>query len=173
MSTSNSSSTITWFLSQRTVLPNEENVEQTTKATQFAAIKPAAIKVENGKIVQIVTDLNEITEIKNKSTENNTTTVHDMGQSILMCGLFDSHVHCNEPGREHWEGLETATHAASHGGVTTIIDMPLNSIPSTVTVDAMKQKIQAAKGKLHVDVGLWGGIGNSEHKTPSQSTTAD
>jgi allantoinase len=82
---------------------------------------------------------------------------------VLLPGLVDSHVHVNEPGRTEWEGFATATAAAAAGGVTTIVDMPLNSIPATVDVGALATKQAAALGKLSVDVGFWGGAvpGNS------------
>ncbi|HEX5703795.1 MAG TPA: allantoinase AllB [Pyrinomonadaceae bacterium] len=78
--------------------------------------------------------------------------------SIVMPGLVDTHVHVNEPGRTHWEGFETATRAAAAGGVTTIVDMPLNSIPATTTPEAFDAKMKAAAGKLHVDTAFWGGV---------------
>jgi allantoinase len=84
-------------------------------------------------------------------------TVELADDEVLLPGLVDSHVHVNEPGRTEWEGYETATRAAAAGGVTTIIDMPLNSIPPTCTVEALEVKRQAAAGKCHVDVGFWGG----------------
>jgi allantoinase len=76
---------------------------------------------------------------------------------VLLPGLVDSHVHVNEPGRTEWEGFDSATRAAAAGGVTTIVDMPLNSVPPTVTVDALRAKQDAAHGRVHVDVGFWGG----------------
>jgi allantoinase len=76
---------------------------------------------------------------------------------VLLPGLVDSHVHVNEPGRTEWEGFATATAAAAAGGVTTIVDMPLNSIPPTVDVDALEAKRSAARGQLAVDVAFWGG----------------
>ncbi|NYJ05637.1 allantoinase AllB [Petropleomorpha daqingensis] len=76
---------------------------------------------------------------------------------VLLPGLVDSHVHVNEPGRTEWEGFETATRAAAAGGVTTIVDMPLNSIPPTVNVKALQVKRQAAEGTVAVDVAFWGG----------------
>jgi allantoinase len=76
---------------------------------------------------------------------------------VLIPGLVDTHVHVNEPGRTEWEGFATATRAALAGGVTTILDMPLNSIPPTVDVEALEVKHAAAQGKCHVDVGFWGG----------------
>ncbi len=76
---------------------------------------------------------------------------------VLLPGLVDTHVHVNEPGRTEWEGFASATRAAAAGGVTTIIDMPLNSIPPTVDADALEVKRKAADGQCFVDVGFWGG----------------
>lgn len=76
---------------------------------------------------------------------------------VLLPGLVDTHVHVNEPGRTEWEGFETATRAAAAGGVTTLVDMPLNSVPSTVNVDSLEQKQHAAQGQLFIDTGFWGG----------------
>lgn len=76
---------------------------------------------------------------------------------VLLPGLVDTHVHVNEPGRTEWEGFVSATRAAAAGGVTTIIDMPLNSIPPTVSVEALEAKRAAAAGQVFVDVGFWGG----------------
>jgi allantoinase len=76
---------------------------------------------------------------------------------VLLPGLVDTHVHVNDPGRADWEGFDTATMAAAAGGVTTLVDMPLNSIPPTTTVAALAAKRAAAAGRVHVDVGFWGG----------------
>jgi allantoinase len=76
---------------------------------------------------------------------------------VLLPGLVDSHVHVNEPGRTEWEGFATATAAAAAGGVTTIVDMPLNSIPATVDVPSLHAKRAAARGQLAIDVAFWGG----------------
>ena len=76
---------------------------------------------------------------------------------VLLPGLVDSHVHVNEPGRTEWEGFASATRAAAAGGVTTIIDMPLNCIPPTTTVDALELKRRIAQDQVYVDVGFWGG----------------
>src|SRR2546427_1433993 len=78
---------------------------------------------------------------------------------VLLPGLVDTHVHVNEPGRTEWEGFATATRAAAAGGVTTIVDMPLNSIPPTTSVAALEAKRRAATGQSTVDVGFWGGAG--------------
>jgi allantoinase len=83
--------------------------------------------------------------------------VIDYGDLVLMPGIVDSHVHVNEPGRTEWEGFDTATRAAAAGGVTTIVDMPLNSIPPTTSVAALMTKAEAMSGRCRVDVGLWGG----------------
>jgi allantoinase len=87
----------------------------------------------------------------------------DLGDLALLPGLVDTHVHVNEPGRTSWEGFATATRAAAAGGVTTICDMPLNSLPPTVSVAALVEKRAAAVGKCWVDVAFWGGAvpGNS------------
>jgi allantoinase len=82
----------------------------------------------------------------------------DAGDLVVSPGIVDTHVHVNEPGRTEWEGFDTATRAAAAGGVTTIVDMPLNSIPATTTVDALVAKRHAARGRCHVDVGFWGGV---------------
>jgi allantoinase len=76
---------------------------------------------------------------------------------VLLPGLVDTHVHINDPGRAEWEGFETATRAAAAGGVTTVVDMPLNSLPPTVDVGSLEVKRKTAEGKVHVDVGFWGG----------------
>ncbi|CAN5530315.1 allantoinase AllB [soil metagenome] len=85
-------------------------------------------------------------------------TLVDAGDAVVMPGLVDTHVHINEPGRTEWEGFETATRAAAAGGVTTLVDMPLNSIPATSTVAGLRAKREAAAGQCWVDVGFWGGL---------------
>jgi allantoinase len=88
--------------------------------------------------------------------------------SVVMAGLVDTHVHVNAPGRTEWEGFETATRAAAAGGVTTIVDMPLNSIPATTTLDAFMVKLDEARDKCFVDTGFWGGVvpGNTRELAP-------
>ncbi|EKG08914.1 Dihydroorotase conserved site, partial [Macrophomina phaseolina MS6] len=82
----------------------------------------------------------------------------DHSPKILLPGLVDAHVHLNEPGRTEWEGFWTGTRAAAFGGVTTVVDMPLNAIPPTTTVANLNTKVEAAQGKCWVDVGFYGGI---------------
>jgi allantoinase len=84
--------------------------------------------------------------------------VYDAQNSIVMPGIVDTHVHINEPGRTEWEGFSTATRAAAAGAITTLIEMPLNSIPATTTAAGFREKLAAAAGKLWVDVGFWGGV---------------
>jgi allantoinase len=105
-------------------------------------VRPASIRVEEGKVVAVGDFLADF----------------DYGDLVVMPGLVDSHVHVNEPGRTEWEGFATATRAAAAGGSTTIVDMPLNSIPPTVDVAALEAKREAAAGKLAVDVAFWGGL---------------
>jgi allantoinase len=113
------------------------------------SVAPASIHITRGYIsaVSIFEDVPPGCELIEAAPE-----------SIVMPGLVDSHVHVNEPGRTEWEGFETATLAAAAGGVTTIVDMPLNSIPATTTLDSFESKLAAARGKLHVDVAFWGGV---------------
>jgi len=96
------------------------------------------------------------------------TTEVDLGEVALLPGLVDSHVHVDEPGRTEWEGFATATAAALAGGITTICDMPLNSVPVTTTVDALHAKLAAARGQCAVDVAFWGGAvpGNADQIGP-------
>lgn len=96
------------------------------------------------------------------------TPIDDLGDAVLMAALVDTHVHINEPGRTEWEGFETATQAAAAGGITTLVDMPLNSDPVTTTLDALRVKLDAARGKLWVDTGFWGGVvpGNAGELKP-------
>jgi allantoinase len=84
--------------------------------------------------------------------------VIEAADAVVMPGLVDTHVHVNEPGRTDWEGFDSATRAAAAGGVTTIVDMPLNSLPPTTSVASLEAKRAAAAGQCHVDVGFWGGI---------------
>ena len=92
----------------------------------------------------------------------------DAGESVLMPGLIDTHVHLNDPGRTHWEGFYTGTRAAAAGGITALVDMPLNSIPATTTLAGLRAKLAAAAGNCWVDTGLWGGVvpGNADQIGP-------
>jgi allantoinase len=121
-------------------------------------VRPAAILVRDGRIAAIA-DYNErqagVKEL-------------DAGELVVMAGLVDTHVHLNDPGRADWEGFEHGTRAAAAGGITTLVDMPLNSIPSTTSVDGLEAKRRAAAGRLHVDAAFWGGVvpGNEASLAP-------
>jgi allantoinase len=110
-------------------------------------MRPAAVRISAGLIASV-----------DGHDDARGGTVVDVGDSIVMPGLVDTHVHVNEPGRTEWEGWETATRAAAAGGVTTLVEMPLNSIPATTTVPALAAKVAEAWGKCSVDVGFWGGV---------------
>jgi allantoinase len=111
-------------------------------------VKAATVHIRDGKI-SAISGYDDMPPVSD---------VYDAGKSVVMPGLVDSHVHINEPGRTDWEGFETATRAAAAGGVTTLIDMPLNSIPATTTVASLETKRAAAAGKCWVNVGFWGGV---------------
>jgi allantoinase len=107
------------------------------------AVRAASVHIEDGRIVHI---------------DDRRNVTLDAGDLVIAPGLVDTHVHVNEPGRSDWEGFDTATRAAAAGGITTIVDMPLNSIPATTTVTAFEMKRVAARGNVHVDVAFWGGV---------------
>jgi allantoinase len=117
-------------------------------------MQAADVVVERGRIVAVMEPGARVPD-------------HDFEDLVLMPGAVDVHVHINEPGRTDWEGFETATRAAAAGGTTTLVDMPLNCIPATTSVDAFETKLDATENKLHVDVGFWGGVvpGNT-HELP-------
>ncbi len=117
------------------------------------SVEPASVHVRDG-VIERISSFDDLGDVGH---------VVDCGDDVIMPGIVDSHVHVNEPGRTEWEGFESATRAAAAGGVTTIVDMPLNSIPPTTSVRHLEEKIAALEGKCHVDVGLWGGSipGNS------------
>jgi len=109
---------------------------------------PASVHVQGGVITRVA----GIDKVPRKAE------VVDVGHLVLMAGLVDTHVHVNEPGRADWEGFDTATRAAAAGGVTTILDMPLNSVPATTSVAALEAKRRAADAQCWVDVGFIGGV---------------
>jgi allantoinase len=111
-------------------------------------LRDAAVLVEGGRIVGLA----------ERSAVPPGCAVLDATDRVVMPGLVDAHVHVNEPGRTEWEGFETATRAAAAGGVTTLVDMPLNCIPATTSVSALDAKREAARGRLSVDCGFWGGV---------------
>ena len=133
-------------------------------------IKRAVVLIKDGIIAEVVNELPE-----------GDFPVTDIGDHVLMAGIVDPHVHINEPGRTDWEGFDTATKAAIAGGITTLVDMPLNSSPVTTTANAFDEKIKASfdklpeiigtgtmTTKLHCNCGFWGGVipGNEKEIEP-------
>jgi len=112
------------------------------------AVRPAAVLVEGERIAAVVPRGETPADFP----------LEDLGPLAIAPGLVDAHVHINEPGRTEWEGFDSATRAAAAGGVTTLVDMPLNSSPVTTDVDALRIKRDAARGKCWVDVGFYGGL---------------
>ncbi len=106
----------------------------------------------------VVIGQGKIKAVVNHLQDNGVYQIIDVGSSAIMPGVIDPHVHINEPGRTEWEGFETATKAAITGGVTMLVDMPLNSSPVTTTVAAFEEKLAAAVGKINTNVGFWGGV---------------
>jgi len=125
-----------------------------SRAVRNGGITAATIVVSNatGKIIAT------FDSVVPRSDFPANTPYTDYSPHILLPGLVDAHVHLNEPGRTEWEGFYTGTQAAAFGGVTTVVDMPLNAIPPTTTVAGLREKVQAAEGQCWVDVGFYGGI---------------
>jgi allantoinase len=130
--------------SRRAILPDGE--------------RPAAVCVADGRVAMILPYGAPV------DADRDT----DVGDLALLPGLVDTHVHVNEPGRTPWEGFATATRAAALGGVTTLIDMPLNSLPPTTSVAALQAKRAAAAGKCVIDVGFWGGAVPENTRDPEE-----
>jgi allantoinase len=128
------------FRARRAITPDGEAARCVgVRDGRIAAIEPLEARLEAARVVDLGADV------------------------VLLPGLVDTHVHVNDPGRSEWEGFETATRAAAAGGITTIVDMPLNSLPPTTDPAALELKRKTARGKVFVDVGFWGGAvpGNS------------
>jgi allantoinase len=131
---------------------------RSTRVLTPDGLTPATLLAEDGRIAAV----------RAWSDPPSGSHLRDFGDSVLMPGLVDSHVHVNEHGRTEWEGFETATQAAAAGGVTTLVDMPLNCIPETIDVPALESKRAAAQDKASVDWAAWGGVvrGNSNALLP-------
>ncbi|WP_055715208.1 allantoinase AllB [Streptomyces torulosus] len=129
-------------------MSDAELVLRSTRVITPEGSRPAAVAVADGRITAVLpydADLPPGARLE------------DLGDDVLLPGLVDTHVHVNDPGRTHWEGFWTATRAAAAGGITTLVDMPLNSLPPTTTVDHLRTKQEVAADKAHIDVGFWGG----------------
>ena len=125
-----------------------ELVIRARRAVTPEGVRPVTVAVRGGRIAALAGP---------RETPDAASVVDLPGHEVLLPGLVDTHVHVNEPGRTEWEGFATATRAAAAGGVTTLIDMPLNSLPPTTTTAALADKRAAARPSVHVDVGFWGG----------------
>lgn len=135
-----------------------ETIIRSKRVVTTMGVGPASVYISGGKIARLGEWDNVAVGVS----------VVDAGELVVMPGNVDAHVHVNEPGRTEWEGFETATRAAAAGGVTSIVDMPLNSIPPTTTLAGFEEKIAAATGKCSVDVAFWGGVvpGNAAELAP-------
>lgn len=135
-----------------------------TQPDNSLIVSPATIQISSvtGKITSITP------EILPASSFPPSTVYVGHSPKLLLPGLVDAHVHLNEPGRTQWEGFATGTRAAASGGVTTVIDMPLNAIPPTTTVQGFDEKLAASQGQCWVDVGFYGGVipGNADELVP-------
>ncbi|MFF2813418.1 allantoinase AllB [Streptomyces sp. NPDC058000] len=125
-----------------------ELVLRSTRVVTPEGTRAASVTVKDGKIAAV---------LPHDAAAPAGARVEDFGDDVLLPGLVDTHVHVNDPGRTEWEGFWTATRAAAAGGITTLVDMPLNSLPPTTTVDNLGTKREVARSKAHIDVGFWGG----------------
>ncbi|WP_443059473.1 allantoinase AllB [Streptomyces sp. NBC_00435] len=125
-----------------------ELVLRSTRVITPEGTRAASVAVAGGKIAAVLPYEAEVPAGAR---------LEDFGDDVLLPGLVDTHVHVNDPGRTEWEGFWTATRAAAAGGITTILDMPLNSLPPTTTTANLVVKQEVARTKAHVDIGFWGG----------------
>ncbi|CAL5070835.1 unnamed protein product [Urochloa decumbens] len=132
------------------LLPHDHFWIASDRVVTLGRVGPAAVEVKGGLINAIA-----VGDYRNFVLRR---PLLDYGDAVIMPGLIDVHAHLDEPGRAEWEGFSTGTRAAAAGGITTLVDMPLNSFPSTVSEETLKLKLEAAQDKLYVDVGFWGGL---------------
>ena len=137
---------LTWILrSRRVVFPD--------------GVRPARILIDGGRIAGLLPyDAAADGPTSTSSYGESAANLVDVGDHVVMAGIVDTHAHLNEPGRTEWEGFATATRACAAGGITTVVDMPLNSIPVTTSRQALRVKRDAVAGKARVDYGFWGGV---------------
>lgn len=128
-------------------MSDAELVLRSTRVITPEGTRPASVAVADGTITAVLPHDAPVDGAR----------VEDFGDDVLLPGLVDTHVHVNDPGRTEWEGFWTATRAAAAGGITTLVDMPLNSLPPTTTAGHLRTKQDVARDKAHVDVGFWGG----------------
>jgi len=125
---------------------------RSTRIVSPEGVRPGLVRITDGRISGVY------------PYDSTTAGLHvrDVGSDAVLPGLLDCHVHFNEPGRTEWEGFETGARAAAAGGFTTIVEMPLNSIPSTTSVEALKLKRHSARGRCMIDYAFWGGVVNGD-----------
>ncbi|MFC9912841.1 allantoinase AllB [Streptomyces sp. NPDC059862] len=128
-------------------MSDAELVLRSTRVITPEGTRAASVAVAGGRIAAVLSYDAPVGGVR----------VEDFGDHVLLPGLVDTHVHVNDPGRTEWEGFWTATRAAAAGGITTLVDMPLNSLPPTTTVENLRTKQKVAADKAHIDVGFWGG----------------
>ncbi|MEU6120126.1 allantoinase AllB [Streptomyces sp. NPDC047117] len=129
-------------------MSDAELVLRSTRVITPEGTRAASVAVKDGRIVEV---------LPHDAEAPAGARVEDFGDDVLLPGLVDTHVHVNDPGRTEWEGFWTATRAAAAGGITTLVDMPLNSLPPTTTAENLDIKREVARSKAHIDVGFWGG----------------
>ncbi|MFF0211771.1 allantoinase AllB [Streptomyces althioticus] len=129
-------------------MPDVQLVLRSTRVVTPEGTRAASVAVAGGTVTAV---------LPHDAPVPDGARLEELGDDVLLPGLVDTHVHVNDPGRTEWEGFWTATRAAAAGGITTLVDMPLNSLPPTTTVDHLRVKRKTAADKAHVDVGFWGG----------------
>ena len=126
-----------------------DTVIRAARVVTPAGERPAAVGVLGGRIAVVAPVDADLAAVRDITLDD--------GHALLP-GLVDTHVHLQDPGNADWEGFDSGTRAAAAGGITTVVDMPLDSVPVTVTVEALAAKVAAAAGRSHVDIGFWGGV---------------
>ncbi|MEU9751883.1 allantoinase AllB [Streptomyces althioticus] len=129
-------------------MPDVQLVLRSTRVVTPEGTRAASVAVADGTVTAV---------LPHDAPVPDGARLEDLGDDVLLPGLVDTHVHVNDPGRTEWEGFWTASRAAAAGGITTLVDMPLNSLPPTTTVDHLRVKRKTAADKAHIDVGFWGG----------------
>ncbi|MFH9330294.1 allantoinase AllB [Streptomyces althioticus] len=129
-------------------MPDVQLVLRSTRVVTPEGMRAASVAVADGTVTAV---------LPHDAPVPDGARPEDLGDDVLLPGLVDTHVHVNDPGRTEWEGFWTATRAAAAGGITTLVDMPLNSLPPTTTVEHLRVKRKTAADKAHIDVGFWGG----------------